>query len=91
MVDKIILKNYMEDCVLELIPSVLNGMDICKCERCQMDIAAYTLNKLPPKYVATGKGHMYTKLDTMHAQFGTDIISIIAAGAKLISENPRHE
>lgn len=81
----------MEDCVLDLIPSVISEMDICKCNRCQMDIAAYALNKLPPKYVATGKGHMFAKLDTMHAQFGTDIVSVIASGASLIGKNPRHE
>ena len=84
------LKNYMEDCVQEMIPTVLKGMDMCTCDHCKMDIMAYALNNLPPKYIVTRKGQLYTKLEAMHSQFDADIVTAVTTGAKLVSENPRH-
>lgn len=86
-----ILKNYMEDCVIEALPKVLDTMTICRCEQCRMDIIAYALNQLPPKYLATRKGHLYARVDSMRTQFGADIVTAVSKGAKLVGENPRHE
>lgn len=88
---KFILKNYMEDCVEGLLQTVIKGMDICKCEKCQMDIMAYTLNQLQPKYIATLKGHMFAKADALSNQFDADVITALSKGAKLVGDNPRHE
>lgn len=85
------LKNYMEDCVQDMLPAVVRNMDICKCEKCCLDILAYALNHLPPKYVATRTGHLYTKLDAMHNQFDADIVTALTTGAKIVGSNPRHD
>ncbi|MCL2398937.1 MAG: late competence development ComFB family protein [Defluviitaleaceae bacterium] len=85
------MKNYMEDCVVKMLPAVLEKMDICKCERCQMDIAAYALNYLPPKYVVARTGRLYAKLDSMYAQFNVDVATAVTNGAKMVSKNPRHD
>jgi len=45
------LKNYMEDIVAHKLDLLSNEIEICDCGRCRMDIMAYVLNKLPPKYV----------------------------------------
>jgi len=84
------LKNYMEDCVEDILPMVLKGMDICACDHCKMDIMAYALNNLPPKYVVTRKGELYTKLEAMYSQFDADIVTALTTGAKLVGNNPRH-
>ena len=85
------MKNYMEDCVTDMMPSVLSHLNVCQCERCRMDILAHVLNKLPPKYVVTKKGHLYTKLSAIQAQFDVDIIAAITKAASIISANPRHD
>jgi competence protein ComFB len=85
------IKNYMEDLVHEMMPTVINQMNICQCERCIMDIKANVLNQLPPKYVVTKKGELYTKLSTLQHQFDVDIITAITKAATLIGGNPRHE
>jgi len=85
------MKNYMEDCVSDMLQSVLSDLNGCHCERCRMDIMAYVLNKLPPKYVVTRKGHLYTKLSAIQAQFDVDIIAAITQAAAIISSRPRHE
>ena len=84
------IKNYMEDMVADMLPSVIKSIEMCQCERCLMDITAYALNKLPPKYVVTRKGSLYAKLEAMHLQFDVDIVSAITQGAKQIGKNPRH-
>jgi competence protein ComFB len=85
------MKNYMEDCVADMMQSVLTDVNCCSCERCRLDIMAYVLNKLPPKYVVTRKGHLYTKLSAIQTQFDVDIVSSIAQAAALISTRPRHD
>ena len=85
------MKNYMEDCVMDMLPAVLSEVNGCHCERCRMDILAQVLNKLPPKYVVTRKGHLYTKLSTIQQQFDVDIITAITQAAARVSAKPRHE
>lgn len=88
--DELSFRNYMEELVLRMLPTVMNSMDICKCEQCKMDIVAYALNNLPPKYVVSDKGGIFTRLETMQSQFDADIITAITRGASLVSENIRH-
>lgn len=85
------LKNYMEDCVGDMLEAVLKSMDCCNCDKCRHDIMAITLNMLPPKYVVTRKGSLYTKLAALQSQFDVDIISAITKAAVIVGRNPRHD
>jgi len=85
------IKNYMEDMVKAKLPQVLAQMDVCDCERCRLDILAYVLNKMPPKYVVSAKGTMYAKLALLQSQFDVDITTHISFAATMVKENPRHE
>ena len=85
------MKNYMEDCVTDMMQGVLSDLIDCHCERCRMDILAHVLNKLPPKYVVTRKGHLYTKLSALQTQFDVDIIAAITQAAAIVAKRPRHE
>ncbi len=84
------MKNYMEDCIEDMLDSVVNELNCCKCDKCKYDIMAITLNSLKPKYVVTKKGEMYAKLGTLHHQFDVDIISAITTASAIVSKNPRH-
>jgi len=85
------IKNYMEDCVIDQVEEIMKGMEACTCDKCKMDVAAIALNALPPKYVVTRKGQLYTKLSVLQHQFNVDIISAITKAIVLVSERPRHE
>jgi len=85
------IKNYMEDCVLDLIDPVLDDLGMCKCEKCRYDVLAIVLNNVRPKYVVTRKGGMYTKLAALQSQFNVDILTEIAKAAEVVRDNPRHE
>lgn len=85
------LKNYMEDAIDHLMPSVLeNYPDICKCEMCILDIKAIALNGLKPMYTATEDGKVYFKLNELNNQFKIDIINGIMKAIEVVSKNPRH-
>jgi len=85
------IKNYMEDCVSDMLDSVLDEIHSCKCERCRYDITAIALNSLPPKYVVTKRGQLYTKLNALQQQFDVDIIAAITKAAVIVNRNPHHD
>ncbi|MDR1531943.1 MAG: late competence development ComFB family protein [Clostridiales bacterium] len=84
------IKNYMEDCVSDVLPAILDEINACKCEACQYDITAIALNSLPPKYVVSHKGELYTKLSKLQQQFDVDIVAAITKAAVIVGRYPRH-
>nr|WP_026487535.1 competence protein ComFB [Caldanaerobius polysaccharolyticus] len=85
------IRNYMEDLVMGMIDDVLRDIDVCKCDKCKMDIAALALNNLKPHYVVTPIGEVYAKVNMLKQQFEADIISEIVKAAECVSKNPRHD
>ncbi|MDR1537717.1 MAG: late competence development ComFB family protein [Clostridiales bacterium] len=89
--ENIRIKNYMEDCVSDILEAVMKNTNSCNCDKCKLDITAIALNSLPAKYAVTKKGQLYAKLSTLQQQFDVDIISAVAKAAVIVAENPRHD
>lgn len=86
------LKNYMEDMVVSYIDEAMaKDPDICKCERCKLDVMAIALNDLKPKYVVAPKGYIYARMDELEAQYLADTIVSVTRAMKMVKEHPRHE
>ena len=85
-----VIKNYMEELVFSMLNSVIGDIDVCSCSKCRMDIAALALNELPPKYIVTEKGELYSKVNILRQQFEVDILTAITKAAKRVKEHPRH-
>ena len=87
-----LFKNYMEEVVDSTLDEILSHRDdICKCERCRMDIKALALNHLPAKYVVTDMGYVYTKINELEAQFKADVTVAVTNAMKVVRANPRHD
>ena len=84
------LKNYMEDLVIKRTDEILKSMDVCKCDKCKLDIIALALNSLPSKYVVSAKGELYAKVSELEQQFDIDVETAIIKAAFFVNENPRH-
>lgn len=83
--------NFTEDMVEDELDKLLDETDdICKCQKCRLDIMVWALNRLPSKYVITDKGRMYTKLAEQDIQFRADVIRELTKAMLYISKNPRH-
>ena len=86
-----LLRNYMEEVVDSTIEEILARRDdVCKCERCKLDIKALALNHLPAKYVVTDIGYVYTKVNELETQFKADVTVAVTNALKVIRANPRH-
>ena len=85
------VKNYMEDIVDLLLPSIIKDYkDLCICRECMDDIKAITLNHLKPYYVATERGEVYTKVNELVVQFRADVIKEAIIAIENVSKNTRH-
>ncbi len=85
-----ILRNLIEEIVVEAVPGYLQKEGMCHCDQCQLDVSAIALNSLPPKYVVTAKGASYAKADMLDMQKYIDIVGAITKAIKLVKEHPRH-
>lgn len=85
------IKNYMEEAVFSVMKEVLDDINVCTCDKCILDIAAIALNDLPPKYIVSEKGELYSKINTLKQQFDVDIIAAVTKAAVIVKKNPRHE
>ena len=89
------LKNYTEVAVAEMLPRVLEeyrkqNPGVCDCERCREDIMAIALNRLPPRYVVTDEGTIYTKVIFDQIGGRAEVTAAILQGIKVVSAHPRH-
>jgi len=84
------LHNYMEDIVLNNLNLLLKKENMCKCEKCRLDIMALALNRLPSKYVVTQKGHVYAKLAELELQLKADVIRELTRAIEIVKKNPQH-
>ena len=80
----------MEACVENMLPVITKATDCCTCEKCRYDIMAVALNALPPKYIVTSTGQLYTKLSVLQQQFDVDIIAALTQAVNIVSASPRH-
>jgi len=86
------LVNFMEEaiknCLEELLASAPYNSTRFE-EKEKLDVMAYALNRLPPRYVVTEKGHLYTRVDELKQQFKTDIVVELSKAIKHVKANPR--
>lgn len=82
--------NVMETLVSQKFDDMAGHLDCCKCKKCRMDIIAHALNNLPPKYVVTHSGELFTRADSLAAQKDMDITLAVTKAAKLVNSQPHH-
>jgi competence protein ComFB len=86
------LNNYMEDIAGRNLDGQLSEReDLCKCDRCRLDMLAYSLNNLPAKYVVTDRGHIFTRLKEMEVQFNADVTREVYKAVEFVKAHKRHE
>ncbi len=83
--------NIMEELVYSRVPEMMTNFGVCTCPRCLNDVIALTLNMLPPKYVVTLKGQLFSKLATYANQHNADLFAAATKAFMMVSENPRHD
>ena len=86
----VFFKNYMEDIVEDTMKVIKKNLPVCDCPQCTSDIMALALNSLPPKYVVTRKGELYSKLATIRQQCEVDVLTAVTKAITTVRDSPRH-
>jgi competence protein ComFB len=90
MATKIAPKNIMEDLVEVKLDELMRSAGMCCCERCHADVKALALNKLPPRYVVSTAGEVYSHFQELAAQNQINITTAIVAAIRTVHLNPHH-
>ena len=85
------LINLSEVLTKELLPSVMERMDVCTCPVCTGNVLALALNALPTKYVTTDEGKQYTQLEVYKRQNELDVMAALTRACLRVKDSPRHE
>ncbi len=86
------LVNFMEEAVRNALEELLTEpayKSLELDEKAQWDVIAFALNHLPPRYVVTEKGRLYTRAEELKQQFKTDIVVELSKAIQHVKANPR--
>lgn len=83
--------NYMEKIVSELLSDILiQRSDLCKCEKCRLEIMARTLNHLPPRYLITQEGKAHSRIQGVDNQFKADALREMTQAIETVKSSLPH-
>lgn len=83
--------NIMEEILTpELILGALKSNDTCTCSRCQADVKALMLTRLPPKYIVADNTAVPMLLTYYHNKFRVAVLSQSIRACMDVKERPRH-
>jgi len=87
------LVNESENLVIDELERQLalkRNQNVCRCEDCVLDIAAFALNSLLPLYRVSLMGTLYAE-NAKRTPFADDVRKAVAASILKIKANPSHE
>lgn len=85
-----LLVNIYEEEVRRKVVNVLQQLGMCDCEMCREDVMALALNKLPPRYVVTTGGSVFSQFSMQSEQNQAEIMTALYLAARKVNDNPRH-
>lgn len=95
------IHNIMEEQVINRVNQLYDQVKAkgaswltCDCENCRLDTINYVLNRIPPRYVVSGRGVTHNTADILtNRQLSADIDSIGLEGMKMVSmvKRPYHK
>lgn len=88
--------NLMEDIVTKAVNTLydrVKGENVtwltCDCENCRLDTVSYVLNRIPPKYVVSGRGVTHNAEYLASSQLQADVDSLALEGMRTVSSTKR--
>ena len=84
--------NVMEQILKRMnLKQYLKQYDVCMCSRCQADVMALILTRLPAKYVVVDESSTAPIIGFYESKFKVRILTEIIKACMDIKENPRHD
>jgi len=82
--------NVMQILVEEKADEYMKMFGICCCDKCRVDVRAYALNHLPPKYVVMSEHERIPRLTVYESRFASDITAQLLQACKQVMLTPHH-
>ncbi|MBU0634172.1 MAG: late competence development ComFB family protein [Candidatus Omnitrophica bacterium] len=85
-------RNVMEDIAKKYLDEILiTRFDVCKCAQCREDMIAYTLSRIPPRYVTTESGTLQTIMEQQKVEHASEVLKELVNAIKVVSQNPHRK
>ena len=88
--------NLMEDLVIKNVDKMYEQVKeakaawlSCDCENCRLDTVSYVLNRIPPKYIVSGRGVTHATEALNNKQLLADVDALILEGMRTVSSTKR--
>ncbi len=88
--------NMMEEVVAQRVNSLYEQIKnakakwlSCDCENCRLDAISYVLNRVPAKYIVSGRGVTHAASSGIDSQLKADIDAVGLEGIRIVSETKR--
>jgi competence protein ComFB len=85
-----ILINAWESMVEEAVGQMQPLMEMCGCPKCFCDACAIVLNSLPPKYVTSHRGEVFSKVSQLNMNSQADLSILAARALQQVKNSPGH-
>lgn len=82
--------NVMQILVEEKADEYMKMFGICCCDKCRVDVRAYALNHLPPKYVVLSENERVPRLTVYESRFASDVTAQLIQACKKVMLTPHH-
>lgn len=85
------LKNYTETVVKEIYTELAGQRsDLCKCEKCRLDVLAMALNNLQPLYYVSERGQVFSRLQSTYTEIKTRVLTEVLKAIRHVEKQPKH-
>lgn len=88
--------NLMEEIVVQSVNNLYDQVKkegiswlSCDCENCRLDTVSYVLNRIPPKYVVSGRGVTHASESLNNSQLKADLESLVLEGMRTVNGTKR--
>ncbi len=86
-----ILRNFIEDIVMDKLARTIAMLRGCECERCKKDVMAMALNELSPAYMVLEPREMEEAVRALRQAWEVKVASALIKAVQTVKAHPNHE
>jgi competence protein ComFB len=86
-----VLRNFMEDIVMDKLNRTMTMLRCCECERCKKDVMAYALNELPSAYMVTEPQELEANVKQLRKTYEIKVTSALIQAVQKVKACPNHK
>lgn len=85
-----VLINANEEIVKHLTKELMTQTDMCRCEKCYLDVCALALNNISSNYVTSRKGQVIHNAMKDISESKIEIVVAVSKAIALVKDSPQH-